>query len=232
MNATASTPVGEIVTHHPGAGTLFGRLGIDFCCGGKRPLALACSAAGVDVGRVLEELEGMSPGPDRTWADATAAELAAHIEQTHHAYLKKELPSLLLLLRKVADRHGKTHPELAELVRVFEPFAADMFEHMAKEEHVLFPAIRAVEQSAGATGGHGLTAPIACMEHEHEEAGRALARMRELTHGFKPPEGACLSVVGALAALARLEDDLHRHVHKENHILFPRAQRLVAGVNA
>ncbi|MFT3685633.1 MAG: DUF542 domain-containing protein [Phycisphaerales bacterium] len=194
MNAVATTPVGEIVTHQPGAATLFGRFGIDFCCGGKRPLAEACAKAGVRLERMLEELAGIGPGPERTWADATAAELVAHIQETHHEYLKRELPSLLLLLRKVADRHGGTHPELAELSSVFEMFAADMFEHMAKEEKVLFPAICEMEERGG---GPSLKAPIECMEHDHEDAGKALARMRELTNGFTAPEGACLSLVGA-----------------------------------
>jgi len=227
MTFTAETPVGEIVTSLPGSATLFGRLGIDFCCGGKRPLAEACAKAAVPVDSVLADLSRLEERPDQTWAKASAQELARHIEETHHAYLKKELPALLALLQKVAQRHGGTHGELIELLRVFEGFAEEMFDHMAKEERVLFPAICALERNGF---GAALTGPIAVMEHEHETAGAALARMRELTRGFVAPEGACMSLSGAYEALARLERDTHRHVHKENCILFPLAQRLAAGV--
>lgn len=227
MNATASTTVGEIVTRQPGAATLFSRLGIDFCCGGKRALSEACERAGLGVEGVLGELSGLGEGPARTLADATAAELVADIEETHHAYLKRELSSLLLLLRKIADRHGAAHREYVELSSVFEAFAGEMFEHMAKEERVLFPAIVAMERAGW---GPALTAPLARLEHEHKDAGCALARMRELTGGYRAPEGACPSIAGALSALERLETDTHGHVHKENCVLFPLARRLATGV--
>lgn len=227
MQFTASTPVGQIVTLHPVAATLFQRLGIDFCCGGKQPLSDACSAQSLALEPVLQELSGLTTIAGRDWTRASMTELADHIEATHHAYLKQELPSLRMLVRKVAARHGQTRPELVELNNVYESFADEMFEHMGKEEGVLFPALRDLD-STGQSRFHSFDTPIGCLVHEHEDAGRALSRMRALTNGYKAGEGACMSLVGALAALERLEHDTHLHVHKENNILFPMAQRVVA----
>jgi regulator of cell morphogenesis and NO signaling len=64
------------------------------------------------------------------------------------------------------------------------------------------------------------------MEDEHDAAGAALARLRELTGGFQPPAGACPTFRGLYHGLAELEADLHRHIHLENNVLFPRAQQL------
>jgi regulator of cell morphogenesis and NO signaling len=61
------------------------------------------------------------------------------------------------------------------------------------------------------------------MEHEHDGAGSALERLRELTDGYIPPSWACNTYRALLDALAHLERDMHRHIHKENSVLFPRA---------
>jgi regulator of cell morphogenesis and NO signaling len=61
------------------------------------------------------------------------------------------------------------------------------------------------------------------MEDEHQTTGEALLRMRELTFGFRPPKDACRAYRILMAGLRELEGDIHLHIHKENHILFPSA---------
>ena len=96
---------------------------------------------------------------------------------------------------------------------------------MAKEESVLFPAIEALEAST--TGSAGQLSPIAALiaalEGDHDGAGAALARLRELTGGFTPPAGACNTFRALYDGLAHLESEMHLHVHLENSVLFPRA---------
>ena len=96
---------------------------------------------------------------------------------------------------------------------------------MQKEEQVLFPAIRDLEAGRPAQShcGSNLQGPISVMEHEHDNAGQALERMRTLSGDYTPPAEACNTFRAMLDALAELESDLHQHIHKENNILFPRA---------
>jgi regulator of cell morphogenesis and NO signaling len=156
------------------------------------------------------------------------ADLCRHVVETHHAYLRRELPRIERLLDRVVAAHGERHPEVREVRRVFDPFAADLMQHVAKEELVLFPAIRRLEQDrrypAGPFGS--VRNPMNRMETEHEEAGGALAAMRSLTDDFSPPADACPTFRALLGALTELEGDMFRHVHKENNVLFPRALRL------
>ena len=65
--------------------------------------------------------------------------------------------------------------------------------------------------------------PIAVMEHEHESAGRALRRLRELTGNFTAPPEACNTWRALWTGLDEMEASLHQHIHLENNILFPRA---------
>jgi regulator of cell morphogenesis and NO signaling len=235
--ATLERTVGQLVTERPGRARIFESFGIDYCCGGKKPLEVACREKGVDpktVLGVLAVLDEQRPDATETdWSQAGLTELADHIERSHHASLKRELPRLSFLTTKVAHAHGGHRPELVELRDVFDAFRAELEAHMAKEEHVLFPLCRKLDAGVPTRSHCGSVAnPIRVMVQEHDDAGDALARMRSLTDGYAVPPGACNTYRAMLAALAELELDMHRHVHKENSILFPKAidaeSRLVA----
>lgn len=225
--------VGEIVARQPLLARIFERVGIDYCCGGKKTLQEACAAKGLDAATVLVMLDAASLMADaRPVVDAAAMSLTAladHIEQSHHAYLKEELPQLVEKAERVAAKHGWRDARLPEVAATIQALAEEMFLHMAKEEQILFPLVRQFEQDGPATSHCGTIAnPIRAMELEHDNAGGALARLRELTDGFSPNAEACNTHRALLAGLAHLETDLHEHVHKENNVLFPRALALEA----
>ena len=223
------TTIGQLVAARPLLARLFDRLGIDYCCGGKQTLAAACARRGLDPATTIALLESataaLAAGPAEVDAAAMGlAELADHIEATHHAYLKDELPRLVEMADRVAAKHGWRDSRLPEMAAVVNTLAAEMLSHMQKEETVLFPLVRQI--AAGTPGtfhSGGIENPIRQMEAEHEGAGQLTARLRELTGGFKPDAEACNTHRALLAGLAAFEADLHRHVHKENNILFPRA---------
>ncbi|HZW08325.1 MAG TPA: iron-sulfur cluster repair di-iron protein [Phycisphaerales bacterium] len=221
------TTLGDIVARHPQTARVLESLGLDYCCGGGKPLGQTCREKGLDAGAVLEQIRASlaEPSPEGDWVSATMTQLADHIEQTHHEYLRRELPRLTGLLRKVVGAHGDRRPELAALQEVFAGFAEELADHMMKEERMLFPWIRRLEAGAPAAQlpGWSVAGPVACMMHEHDGAGDALARMRGYTDGFTAPADACGTFRALYAALGELERDMHRHVHKENNILFPRA---------
>jgi len=229
-----TSTVGEWVTGHPASARVFEDLQIDYCCGGGNTLTQACTERGLEVEELVSQLaDSIAKAPDaplRYWSEASASELCHHIEQTHHAYLRRELPRLTQLVAKVASAHSENHPELRELQSVFAALRTELEPHMAKEEQILFPAIRLLEQSASSPRfPFGTVAnPIGMMKHEHDNAGAALKRIRELTNGFEAPIDACASWQVMLTELRQLEADMHQHVHKENNILFPKAQQLEA----
>lgn len=228
------TTVGELVADRPSRSRVFQQLGIDFCCGGKKPLEDACRDKGLDPQTVLQTLLASEQTVGSSEIDAaklSLTELCDHIEQTHHAYLKQELPRLRPMIAKVAAVHGDRCPWMRDVTDVFEAFMQELNAHMMKEEQVLFPMIRAIEAGETNAAGHcggTIANPVRMMEHEHDDAGEALRRMHELTDGYTPPIGACNTFRATLDALRELEADMHQHVHKENNVLFPRALALEA----
>lgn len=229
------THVGAWVAERPQTSRVFERLNVDYCCHGATPLAEACALRGLDPQEVLSQLRAATAAhastPEPRWIEATLSSLCDHIEQTHHAYLNAELPRLDGLLAKTIAAHGTQHPELLEVRAAFDDLRAELGPHMFKEERILFPAIRSLEQSAARPSfPFGTIAnPIRMMEHEHDNAGHALGRIREATRDYEPPADACNTYRALLDGLRQLEQDMHQHVHKENNILFPRAQALEQG---
>lgn len=225
-----ATPVGTLVVQNPSRARALERLGIDYCCGGKRTLADACAARGVELEYAFALLaeEDARPGSRRRDPSGMPlAELIADIEQTHHAHLRAELPRLDLLTEKVLRSHGDRDPRLAEVRRVFVAMRDELERHMMTEERVLFPMVRDLETGV-ATGAApvSLRETLEHLESEHTHAGNALAFLRAATDGFTPPERACTTWRVLLDSLGAFERDMHEHVHKENNVLFPRALAL------
>jgi regulator of cell morphogenesis and NO signaling len=223
--------IGELVRDNPARARVFETLGIDYCCGGKVPLDSACREHNLDpeqVQRQLDEIDAEVPDTGEGYATMSLTDLADHVESRHHAYLREELPRIEYLAGRVANAHGERDPRLVRVRDILASFSAEMLDHMAKEEQVLFPSIRELESGdAPASFGFGSIAnPIRQMEADHDNSGDALAQVRELTDGFASSSAACNTHLALLDALVTLERDTHEHVHKENNILFPSAIRL------
>ena len=202
---------------------VFHALGIDTCCGGNKSLAEACAEQGLNLETVLARLNAAEePVAGFDAQAAGAAELADHIEATHHAYLRQNLPRLSALLEKVVTAHAPRHQELLDLQKAFALLRADLEPHLLKEERVLFPMIRNLETGTANTvpAPVPVTAPIRVMRAEHEQTETLQSRIRELTQDFTIPSDACNSYKGLMQGLKALDADLKEHIHKENEILF------------
>jgi regulator of cell morphogenesis and NO signaling len=236
MLATQEKTVSEIAAGSLATVRVFERLGIDYCCGGKRPLADVCREKGRDVAAVLGELEsamGASSTLARDWNQAPLGELIEHIVSTHHAYLNRELTPLGARVEKVYRVYNEKYgPTLTGLPEVFAGLRSELEAHLRKEEMILFPVIAAYEAASLAgsplpgTPFGTVSNPIRMMEAEHDSAGTALADIRTITTNYAIPEYACVTYRSLMAGLQELEQDLHMHIHLENNILFPRAMKL------
>lgn len=219
--------VGELVAERPGRSRVFQRHRIDFCCQGGTTLRQACERKGVSAETVVSELEAElaeKQAEDFNPAQLPLDQLTVYIVNRHHGYLREELPRLHAMSERVARVHGGHTPSLVEVFQVFCELVDEMMLHTQKEEQILFPAIEAM--SRGDIPPSSLSGPITVMMREHDDAGAALARLRELTDGFQPPAEACNTYRALFAGLADLEEDLQRHIHLENSVLFPGAQKL------
>jgi regulator of cell morphogenesis and NO signaling len=237
MAIDTTKTVREFVLELPSSTNVFEQLGIDYCCGGQKPLAEACAAAGKKLDKLTAALERLQSeqqtrtAPESNWTALPLYDLIEHIKSTHHAYVREQIPNIEALLDKVTAKHGENHPELAGVRDKFDALADELGPHLMKEEQILFPYIARLEESsvqhepAPPSCFGSVENPIRMMMSEHDNAGEALREMRRLTADYKVPEDACTSFRALYKLLQEFEADLHQHIHKENNILFPRAMQ-------
>jgi regulator of cell morphogenesis and NO signaling len=233
MNGSlTSLSLAQIVNSNHQAASVFEKYHLDFCCKGKRSLEQACSEQELPVAQVTEELENIFANDNKTVIDfdkLNMIQLCEYIIQTHHAYVKNEMPQIYAYLQKVSSKHGERHPELYKIFQIFSAVREEMEGHMKKEELILFPRIKELQKLADNENAQlqlnigYLQSPITVMEQEHDHAGNLLNDIRIFSDNYTPPQDACTTYRLSFAALKAFELDMHQHVHLENNILFPKA---------
>ncbi len=218
MQVDSATELGSLVTAYPASSRVLVRHGLDFCCGGSQTLADACAGAGLSVDQILAEIKEVKEKNTETrWDHVAPSELISHILEVYHATLPEELAQLQAMADKVLSVHGDKDPDrLGELASTVQSLVRDLMPHMHKEEEILFPWI--VSDREPRPEG-----PIAVMLEDHETAGAALERIKELTDNFMVPAEACDTWRNLYARLESFDAELREHIHLENNILFPRA---------
>jgi regulator of cell morphogenesis and NO signaling len=224
--------IGEMVVKDYRKAQVFKKMGIDFCCGGKKTLDEVCNTKGIDVEIVkaeLANLQNIEQGTPLAFDKWDVGFLSDYIINTHHSYVKESIPFISDLANKVASVHGDRHPEVIEVAKIFGVIARDLGLHLMKEENILFPFVKQLAEAAKqnikiSPAAFGtVNNPTQMMEMEHEQAGEDMLAIRKATNDYTLPEDACTSFTILYKKLQEFENDLFNHVHLENNILFPKA---------
>ena len=239
MPVATNKTVRDYAVELPYAPRIFEQLGIDYCCGGKRPLEEVCAENGIAIATVLQQLakaevavrEGREAAA-KDWSKSSVDELLSQILDRHHVYIRTEGPRIQQLFAKVTSKHGENHPELVRAQELFDELVSELMVHLMKEEQILFPYIRRMEESK--VSGESVPPscfgtvrnPIAMMLSEHDNAGAVLKMIRKETGDLQAPTDACISYQTLYRDLMAFEADLHQHIHLENNILFPHALQM------
>lgn len=222
----------EIVTNDFRAAAVFEKYGLDFCCHGNKPLIDATSEKQIQTEALLADLTKAFQANDTSMIDFNNMELdklVDYIIETHHSFVKEKLPFITGLGNKVVQAHGEHHPEVKEIAELFRGVKAEFEGHLVKEEMILFPQIKKLAEVKRGSAQYQrppfgtIANPIRVMEAEHENAGAAFDSIKQLAQNYNPPADACNTFKVYYAELENFENDLHKHVHLENNILFPKS---------
>lgn len=224
--------LGGIVAERPQTAVVFERLGLDYCCGGQQTLEDACRSHDLDpktVATLLTTLDADVNAAEAAAHDLSGAsvnELCDHIVSAHHVPLQENLPRISELMAKVVRAHGVEDPEVIDLADLFERTRIELEDHMRLEEESLFPACRAVASDESGQGPDDKL--LEQLDDSHQVAGEALKQMRILSHEYRPETAHCTTHRVLRHEMQEFELDLHRHIHEENNILFPKVRELAA----
>lgn len=225
-----SRTIGSFVAEDFRTAAIFTKYGIDFCCKGGRTLTEVCEKKAIDKEELVLELSKVTSTSSENNIDFRNWPLdllTDYIEKTHHRYAEEKIPILVQFLNKLVKVHGEKHPELIEINELFLGCSHDLVQHMQKEEIVLFPFVRTLVSSSikntpiDEPNFGTVQNPVSMMMHEHDTEGDRFRKIAELTNNYTPPADACNTYKVTYAMLKEFEEDLHRHIHLENNILFP-----------
>ncbi len=226
---TATQSIRDIAAGHASAVRVFDRFQIDLCSQAEQSLEGACAELQLSVDQLLEKLEEAeaqeSGAPAADPAGCSLESLIQRIVRVHHQHVRRELPRLVEMSRKVAAKRGHRAPELHQVSDQLELLLADMLAHLQKEEQMLFPYIAHMDQGVLPMEAcfRSVSHPVFLMMQEHEAGNSILTEISRLTDGFQPPPWACLTHRAFFDGLRAFQQELRQHIHLEDDLLFPRA---------
>ena len=234
QNLSATNSVGEWVAADFRLASVFTRHGIDFCCGGGKPVAQACAEKGISVEALVHEAQAArgESGTGEQYNQWSVDFLADYILNLYHPYTREMLGQIGQYADAVAHAHGAAHPETVTIAALWRQFAPQLTSHLQDEEEQLFPYIKQLAQRPAAGGP--VTPPafgsaqalIAQMGAEHDEAGAILGEVAGLSGGYAVPPDGCNTYRALYGFLSEFEATTKKHIHLENNILFPKAIQL------
>lgn len=235
MENLKNRTIGSFVAQDYRTAAVFSKYKIDFCCKGDRTVNEVCDKQNINSDALLQSIDEVVQSENNGSIDFNSWPLdllADYIEKTHHRYVEDKTQTLLPFLDKLCKVHGGRHPELFKINELFIGCAAELSQHMKKEELILFPFVKRMVKTKDSDGVllqpsfGSVSNPIAMMMHEHNNEGERFREIAALTDNYTPPADACTTYRVTFAMLKEFEEDLHKHIHLENNILFPKAVAL------
>jgi len=226
--------VAEIVADNYKAADVFKKYGIDFCCGGQVSVSEICNKKDINLSDLERDLAdiNLTALPSNDFNHWKVDFLIDYIINVHHIYVSENIPLIKEWADKVAKVHGQHYKEIVEINTLFNTVAEELMLHMRKEEIILFPFIKELEKAQNEKQTlqnfpfRTIQEPIRMMEMEHESAGNTFKKIATLSNNYTPPPEACNTYIVLYAKLQEFEEDLHKHIHLENNILFPKAMKM------
>lgn len=232
MENLKNKTIGSFVAQDYRTAAVFSKYRIDFCCKGNRTVTEVCEKQEINADVLLQNIQDVIHSENNGSIDFNSWPLdllADYIEKTHHRYVEEKTQTLLAFLDKLCKVHGGNHPELFRINELFTGCAGELSQHMKKEELILFPFVKRMTKTKESDGilsqpsFGSVSNPIAMMMHEHDNEGDRFREIAALTDNYTPPADACTTYRVTFAMLKEFEEDLHKHIHLENNILFPKA---------
>lgn len=235
MNTIKASTIGDYVAQDYRIAAIFSKYNIDFCCKGNKTLEEVCETKKLDIHTIEKEIDMVLNSTSNGEIDFMSFSpnlLIDYILEKHHHYIEEKTPIIAMYLDKLCRVHGERHPELFEINNLYKIASSELLNHLQKEEIILFPHIKnmndAIKNDETIQQPHFGTVdnPITMLKHDHEAEGELFARISKLSNNYNPPSDACETYKVTYAMLKEYEQDLHKHIHLENNILFHKAKEL------
>lgn len=227
MNINENMTLADVVKEYPQTIPYLNELHLDYCCGGHESIRVLAREKNVDQAKLLAKLNDLAEkavNRNTNTAESinrfrklSANEMLDDLEKTHHITEREMMNEVESYLDKILVVHYPNHGELlSQLHHLYMMLEADLKEHFAKEERLIFPIMR--ENPAP---NQDQVNGVKELEEEHSKAGDLIKKIQVLTSNFTLPEDACPSFAHTYEVMENLFEDIFIHIFKENSVAFP-----------
>lgn len=218
---TPDQTITDIARALPEAIAVFEDAEIDFSCKGAQSLTDAASASGYRAEVIIDRLnQAKRRNGQKNWYEEPLSALMSFLIDDHANTLSLRLPGIRAAIEDAIEMYQDDIPELDRIRTLFHQLSNIMTMHVTKEERELFPYIRDLE-----VAGNGSTPVMRIGQRvlrelvEHETFRDRLRTMAELAERL-PPDQATAALRDDIREFRR---EVHRHMHLESNVLYPRA---------
>jgi regulator of cell morphogenesis and NO signaling len=230
MSITKEKTVAEVVTENMGADHVFNKYKIDFCCGGHVTLETACKESGIEFKVLKKEIEEVTTiiTSDNKFSEMNVVSLINHAQNVYHKYFNDNISLVSQLAVKVSEVHWREHKEVIEINNLFNSIVTELIEQIAIEKNILFPFIERFNLQENMTVKlnqtelETLNRAIKNIENAQKQETDTFKEIEKLTGNYTLPKGACNTYKLLYESLQKLELELHKYIHFEINVLFPR----------
>ena len=229
-------PVGQIVAENYRTYPVFESHKIDYYNKGKRSLREVANEYKIDLQALKNEIAKKKESPSEEEEDFNSRGLDAlseYIVKTYHRYADQQIQVIKPTLEKACEEYGEQHPALLEIKNLFDAAAGGIAVHQKKEELILFPFIRKMADAeknnkafVRPPATKSVESPVDMLTHEHHQQSELFQKIAALSQDYTSSEGVDGTYKDSLGLLKEFEINLHKHLHLENNILFPKALKL------
>jgi len=233
FNIKDDSYITEIVAEDYRASYVFQKHNIDYCCGGKLPLHVACELRGLDTDSIKRELQEsmrvIQLSSSINFLNWNIDFLIDYIINVHHTYLAVNFPEICETMQRFTNGHVSKYPHLAELLTTVYALRDELLPHIEEENQIIFPYIKQIVHAYESREPYAsllvktLRKPLYQLSQQEQELKASLMQIRAITENYMPPANACLTHRVSFARLKELDNDLAQHLYLENDILFPKA---------
>lgn len=224
---TKEMTLADVVKEYPSTIPYLNEYRLDYCCGGHDPIAQIAKEKNIELEPFMQELERLAALPKKNDLDyegelqrfrsLSVPEMLADLERSHHVKERELMADVEALLNKILVVHYEHHgEELSSIHHHFALLKADLEEHFAKEEKLVFPIMK----KSGKPSSEDI-AYVKSLEEEHSTAGELIKLLQKETNFFTAPEDVCPTYRRCFSQMEALVEDIFMHIFKENSIAFP-----------
>jgi regulator of cell morphogenesis and NO signaling len=211
----------ETLRQLPHSITVFDELGIDYACRGATLLRNAAAPVGLTAAELMSMIELAPRNAARDWNAESLSTLTRFLTKDHEVLTGKLLTRVRTYIETAIEAFGSL--PLLRRLRELELTLADSLEvHARSEEEELFPLVGHLEEAEAGRARPPATriSPRVLLELiEHES-------FRDRVHALRDHVSTVLhehDVTALSRHVDTFERHLHRHMHLENNVLYPRA---------